>query len=239
MHWTAQYSSHGRMGALVNPFVDPISKQPESKHTPVRIKAYLPVWQGFILSRDELELVKSDYWVKIKGEQFYRYELAGETLPENWPDWARKNVCDTGNTESQWQEYQDPAKGNYRAAQFVDNQLQSIIFIAGASHLPEAVGMQEVEQRREPLPERSWLASLFVKTELDKSERMALLTGSPPLGVNNVGAIVCACFNVGEQTIKTAIKEQRLMTHQEVGRCLKAGTNCGSCVPEIKALLSL
>jgi len=40
MHWTEQYASQGRMGALVNPVVDPISKQPESKHTPVRIKAY-------------------------------------------------------------------------------------------------------------------------------------------------------------------------------------------------------
>ena len=50
MHWTEQYASQGRMGALVNPVVDPVSKQPESKHTPVRIKAYQPVWQGFILS---------------------------------------------------------------------------------------------------------------------------------------------------------------------------------------------
>jgi assimilatory nitrate reductase catalytic subunit len=40
MHWTEQYTSQGRMGALVNPVIDPVSKQPESKHTPVRIKAY-------------------------------------------------------------------------------------------------------------------------------------------------------------------------------------------------------
>ena len=66
---------------------------------------------------------------------------------------------------------------------------------------------------------------------------MALLTGMPPLGVADVGTIVCACFNVGEKTIQTAIREKGLKTHQEVGRCLKAGTNCGSCVPEIKALL--
>ncbi|MEI7795283.1 MAG: (2Fe-2S)-binding protein [Methylococcaceae bacterium] len=29
----------------------------------------------------------------------------------------------------------------------------------------------------------------------------------------------------------------RFENPQEVGNCLKAGTNCGSCVPEIKALL--
>lgn len=77
----------------------------------------------------------------------------------------------------------------------------------------------------------------LLKAELEKAERMALLTGKPPVGVADVGTIVCACFNVGELTIQAAIREKGLKTHQEVGRCLKAGTNCGSCVPEIKALL--
>ncbi|MDD1643019.1 MAG: molybdopterin-dependent oxidoreductase [Methylococcaceae bacterium] len=221
MHWTGQYASHGRMGALVNPVVDPVSKQPESKHTPVQIKPYQPVWQGFILSRRELTVTESEYWVKIKGEQFFRYELAGETLPEDWRSCVRKNLCSMPAENPLWQEYQDPGKGNYRAALIADNQLETVIFIAADSNLPE----------------RNWLTSLFVKTQLETPERMALLTGMPPLGVPDVGIIVCACFNVGEKTIRTAIKEKGLKTHQEVGQCLKAGTNCGSCVPEIKALL--
>jgi assimilatory nitrate reductase catalytic subunit len=221
MHWTEQYASQGRMGALVNPVVDPVSKQPESKHTPVRIKAYQPVWQGFILSRRELTVTGSEYWVKIKGEQFYRYELASETLPEDWRSCVRKNLCNTAAEDPQWQEYQDAAKGNYRAARIVDNQLETVIFISADSQLPD----------------RSWLSSLFAKVQLKIQERMALLTGLPPLGVADVGTIVCACFNVGEKTIRAAIKKKGLKTHQEVGQCLKAGTNCGSCVPEIKALL--
>jgi len=221
MHWTEQYASRGRMGALVNPVVDPVSKQPESKHTPVRIKAYQPVWQGFILSRRELAVTESEYWVKIKGEQFYRYELAGETLPEDRGSCVRKDLCGNAAENPQWQEYQDPGRGNYRAALIVDNQLETVIFISAENHLPE----------------RNWLTSLFVKTQLETPDRMALLTGMPPMGVPDVGIIVCACFNVGEKTIRTAIKEKGLKTHQEVGFCLKAGTNCGSCVPEIKALL--
>jgi assimilatory nitrate reductase catalytic subunit len=221
MHWTEQYASQGRMGALVNPVVDPVSKQPESKHTPVRIKASQPAWQGFILSRRELNVPQSEYWVKIKGEQFYRYELAGETLPEDWHRCVRKNLCSAATEEPQWQEYQDPSKGNYRAALIVENQLETVIFISADNCLPE----------------RSWLTSLFAKAHLETTERKALLTGKRPSGVPDVGIIVCACFNVGEKTIRTAIKENGLKTHQEVGVCLKAGTNCGSCVPEIKALL--
>ncbi len=224
MHWTAQYASLGRMGAVVNPDVDPLSQQPESKHTPVRIRAYQPVWDGFILSRRELVIGSPEYWVKVKGEQFYRYELAGKTLPENLQGWAKKILYSNGESPLQWQEYQDLSRGCYRAARIVDNQLESVVFIASATATSQ-------------LPERNWLAGLFIKTTLDKSERMALLTGRPPIGVTDVGTIVCACFNVGEKTIQSAIKEKGLKTHQEVGRCLKAGTNCGSCVPEIKALL--
>jgi len=220
MHWTGQYASRGRMGALVNPAVDPLSKQPESKYTPVRITAYQPVWQSFILSRHELKVTEPDYWVKIKGEQFYRYELAGQNLPEDWASWAKLQLGDSA--QAQWLEYHDNSIGNYRAAQMLDNRLEGVIFIAGQGG---------------NLPERSWLTGLFVDAELTQEERRALLTGKPPLGAPDVGAIICACFNVGEKTIRNAIKEKGLKTHQEVGHCLKAGTNCGSCVPEIKALL--
>ncbi len=77
---------------------------------------------------------------------------------------------------------------------------------------------------------------MFVKPEINKNERLALLTGKPPLGTLDVGTIVCSCFNIGEKTIQNTIREKALKTHQEVGQHLKAGTNCGSCIPEIKAL---
>ena len=223
MHWTEQYASQGRMGVLVNPVVDPISKQPESKHTPVCIKTYHPIWQGFILSRRELTITETNYLVKIKGEQFYRYELAGKTPPEDWHNYVQKNLGSSTEKNTQWQEYQDAGIGNYRAAQIINNQLETVIFFTADNTLPE----------------RNWLSSLFAKGQLEIPERMALLTAMPPKGIVDVGTIVCACFNVGEKTIRSAIEEKDLKTHQEVGLCLKAGTNCGSCVPEIKALLKM
>jgi assimilatory nitrate reductase catalytic subunit len=221
MHWTAQYASHGRMGALVNPVVDPVSKQPELKHTPVCVRPYQAVWQGVVLSRQPLDITPpADYWVKIKGEQCYRYELAGAQSPDDWQLWVKNLLGD--DTQAQWQDYQDNSAEFYRAARFIDGQLHSVVFIAPTINLPE----------------RGVLANLFVKEVLSQQERLALLTGKPPRGVADVGAVVCACFNVGEKTIQAAILEQGLKTHQDVGRCLKAGTNCGSCIPEIKALLA-
>jgi len=222
MHWTQQLASQGRMGALVNPAVDPISKQPECKHTPVAIKAYHPAWQGFILSRQELTFADVEYRVTIKGAQFYRYELAGDSLVDDWRSTMSKQLSDINTENAHWQEYQDSGKGSYRAAKLLNNQLELVIFIATDNNLPE----------------RSWLTSLFAQQVLTLNERKALLSGRPAQGVADIGAIVCACFNVGEKTLLAAIKEQGLKTHQQVGACLKAGTNCGSCVPEIKALLA-
>ena len=37
---------------------------------------------------DRLNLPVLDYWVVAVGRQFWRYELASETLPEKWGPWA-------------------------------------------------------------------------------------------------------------------------------------------------------
>ena len=221
MHWTEQYASQGRMGALVNPAVDPISKQPESKHTPVRIKPFQAVWQGFILSREELSLSDVDYVVKIKGGDYVRYELAGQGLASSWLEALKEYLINDRTEEYHWQTYQDASQGVYRAALFVDAVLTTVIFIAADHHLPE----------------RHWLIGLFAKNSLELSERMALLTGRVPVGTEDTGKTVCACFNIGEKILLKAIKDKQLKTPQEVGHCLKAGTNCGSCIPELKALL--
>ena len=222
MHWTGQYASRGRMGALVNPVVDPISKQPESKHTPVRINAFQAEWYGFMLSRTEMATPTTEYWLKNTGTDYYRYELAGLSSPANWPEWAKGQVNLPGNITAGWLEYQDTGLGVYRAALINQNRLDAVLFIG----------------RGPTLPNRDWLASLFSKAELEPAERQVVLSGLPPIGSEDSGKVICACFNVGEKTIRTAIKTQGLATVQDVGRCLKAGTNCGSCIAEIRGLLA-
>ncbi|MGZ5051055.1 MAG: molybdopterin-dependent oxidoreductase [Methylobacter sp.] len=220
MHWSEQFASTGRMGALVNPNVDPISKQPESKHTPVRIRAYQPSWHGFMLSRRELAFDDVDYWVKSKGQSYYRYELAGTAKPGTWRSWLTSKLSGYED-DRYWLEYQDSGLDHYRAALIIDNRLECVLMTAPDHRLPE----------------RNWVAGLFEKATLDAPDRKALLSGMPPPGEEDVGNIICACFNVGEKTIRTAVRELGLKTVKDVGCCLKAGTNCGSCLSEIKSFL--
>ena len=91
---------------------------------------------------------------------------------------------------------------------------------------------------RTDLPSRAWLASLFVKEQLEEIDRIGLMVGEPVEKGADTGPTVCSCFGVGRNTICAAIREKNLKTTAEITGCLKAGGNCGSCVPELKKLLS-
>jgi assimilatory nitrate reductase catalytic subunit len=62
-----------------------------------------------------------------------------------------------------------------------------------------------------------------------------LLAGAPRREIGD--RTICACFGVGLATLRAAIADRGLSSAEDVGRALRAGTNCGSCLPEIRALL--
>lgn len=224
IHWTAQYSSHGRVDVLVQAVGDPLSGQPESKHSPVKIEHYQAKWHGFILSRQPIETAGLEYWVKIKGKQFYRYEIAGEQniMDHRTPQggikaWSEQILGSKGERL----DYADTAGQRYRAAQITDGQLDSVLFIAPTTELPP----------------RSWLGSLFAKEQLDPKTRLSLLAGQQS-GAKDEGKTICSCFGIGLNTIIEAIHKNKLTSVEAIGHALKAGTNCGSCLPELTEILS-
>ena len=84
---------------------------------------------------------------------------------------------------------------------------------------------------------RDWLTELFNKAQLDQAERRRVLRGTPPTGQFDAGRTVCSCFSVGINTLTRAIREQGLKTPEAIGERLRAGTNCGSCIPELRRLI--
>ncbi|MBA2408883.1 MAG: molybdopterin-dependent oxidoreductase [Gammaproteobacteria bacterium] len=224
IHWNDQFASRARVGALVNPAVCPISGEPEFKHTPVRIEPFGAAWYGFALAARRLPMTRAeriDYWVAVPGQRFWRYELAGRESPEDASAWARR-LLKIGERAIDWIEYRDDAAGVYRAAHVDGGALEACLFMAKAPSLPA----------------RTWLSSLFVQGGLEECDRTALLAGRPADPAADTGPQVCSCFGVGRNTIFEAIRAGSLKTPAAVGEALNAGTNCGSCVPEIKALLA-
>lgn len=220
MHWNDQFAGAGRVGGLVNPLVDPISGQPEFKHTPAAIEAFRPHWHGFLLTRSPIPVKWASYWSRARRDGLWHYELAGEQLDTDWSELVRNRLA-PDSEESQWAEMFDSAGGHYRGMHIVADRLQHCLFI-GPDHR---------------LPKRDWLAQLFARNALTRRERQSLLAGSPGKGQEDVGRTICACFSVGENAIIKAIREQGLATKRAIGEALKAGTNCGSCLSEIKQLI--
>lgn len=221
IHWNGAYSSDARVGALVNPAVDPVSGEPELKHTPARVMPFVVSWHGFILTRRPIAHLDLTWWTLVRGEHFLRYELAGRRVYGDWSRWARQ-LLKAPDGELDWIEYSDPSAGLYRAAALEGERMASCIFLSP----------------RPDLPARTWLASLFSQKRISDADRHSLLAGRPVDPAIDQGPTVCSCFGVGRDRICDAIAKHRLTTPQQVGERLRAGTNCGSCVAEIKLLLA-
>ena len=71
----------------------------------------------------------------------------------------------------------------------------------------------------------------------DRLESCAFVSPRPELPSRS-GAVVCACFNVGRNAIDAAIA-QGCNDVGDIGKRLKAGTNCGSCIPELRRIAAL
>ncbi|MFL6550142.1 MAG: molybdopterin-dependent oxidoreductase [Povalibacter sp.] len=220
IHWSGAFASDARVGALVNPAVDPISGEPELKHTPARVAPFVVSWQGFILSRNKIDDLDVTWWSLAQGSEFHRYEIAGRRVFKDWSRWARRLF--KAPAQCDWLEYSDPNAGVYRAALLIEDRIAACVFLSP----------------RQDLPARTWLGSLFAKTRITDRDRASLLLGQSADRGSDAGPVVCSCFGIGRKVICDAIKLERLTTPQQVGQRLRAGTNCGSCISEIKALIS-
>jgi assimilatory nitrate reductase catalytic subunit len=118
-------------------------------------------------------------------------------------------------------EYKDFGGGIYRAASFAEDRIETCLFVGPARD----AGDWDV------------VKNLFAADALSDDQRRMLLSGKSADGLESCGPIVCACFGVGRTTIRDAIAAGA-RTASEIGEQLKAGTNCGSCIPELKRLVA-
>jgi assimilatory nitrate reductase catalytic subunit len=220
MHWNDRHASQARVGAVVNPVVDGVSGEPEFKHTPARVEPFPVEWYGFCLTRRNLEALDVTWWSRISGVNCTRYELAGREVPQDWSAWGRRLFgASQSSGEDEYLELEEPSEGVYRAAHLVGDRLESCLYISN----------------RADLSGRDLLGSFFALQKLTEVQRKSLLTGGAV--TEDVGPIVCSCFGVGRDTIRRVIAEHGLSATHQVSSRLRAGTNCGSCLPEIKTLL--
>ncbi|MEM9196438.1 MAG: (2Fe-2S)-binding protein, partial [Pseudomonadota bacterium] len=200
-----------RIDALVAAVTDPISGQPESKAATVQVARYNAAWYGFAVSAAPLA-PDCSYWARAVSHAGHRAELAGDTEISDWETEARRLF---GLPAARATSLCDPARGTARIAFSADNQLTAALFVA-----PTPVAVM-----------RDYLATL------PNIDAAAALVGRPLIDQPDPGPVLCSCFGIGVNTVLRAIEEQALLSVEEIGTALQAGTNCGSCRPELAALL--
>jgi assimilatory nitrate reductase catalytic subunit len=211
MHWTDQWSNGGRANRLPDQTVDPISGQPAFKNSSCNITAVEPEWRAFLVCANRPALPSILYWTSARIAGGWLVELAGAGNID------LNSLLPTGER----MEAVDLQRGMRRIA--VRN---------GEGRLAAALYLT----RKGDLPSRDWIVVQLAGD--DQADAASLLAARPKVAGADKGSTVCVCFNVGAKQIASAIARQSLISLEEVGTALNAGTNCGSCRPAITRLLA-
>ncbi|MFN3349030.1 molybdopterin-dependent oxidoreductase [Pseudorhodoplanes sp.] len=216
IHWSGTTASSARVGELVKPATDPLSGQPEAKATPAAIARADYRFAGFILSRRPVALPEGTWWAQSAASGGHGFLFAANDRLESWQAfaWAQAGALPLS-------EYLDEPRSTYRAAAFADGQLVFCLFAGPAAQRPQ------------------WDAAkaLLAAERLEERQRRMLLSGQTADGVADAGPVICACFGVGLNTIRDALVTGAATDVTGLGEQLRCGTNCGSCLPELKKIV--
>ncbi len=213
MHWNHCFARQGKVNALVAPVCDPHSGQPESKQTAVRITAWQPGWQGELYAREMPDLPADLYWVRKATESALHFTLAGNSDAVPWL---------TAWCQTQGWQMQSASAGTVR------NLL--------AWHNGQLM-LGWWSDTRLPAIAHDIIVQAFITAPATAQARHNLLAGRATASSPSPGRTVCSCYSIGVNAIRAAIATGCDST-AALGNALRCGTNCGSCLPELKALLS-
>ena len=216
IHWNGETASAARICELVAPHTDPFSGQPEAKATPAALTPVEFAYRGFALTRQAIELPKETWWARVALDGGVGTLIASIEGPKLW----REQVHDLMNC-NELGEFIDLARGTYRAASFRDGKLEGCLFIGPADVAPQWDAVK----------------ALFEAGALSDTQRRILPSGRAADGLAEIGPVVCACFGVGLNVIREAVASKHATDVEAIGKALRAGTNCGSCLPELKRIV--
>ncbi len=258
MHWGSEFvSGQNSVGetltgvnALTTSLFCPTSKQPELKHTPIKIlKAELP-WTLLGMA-----WLPAD--VALTQREILKYHMAKFTFATCVPFTHPTDAHKTGllfraanhdvptaevllqiesalqlqsTPQSQIMRYADVKKGQHRAVKLTGNADAATLdgfLLAGDSQSTQS---------------QTWIKTVLMQTLPAQSYGRLLLspTGKAPVAVAFNGNVVCTCFNVTDMQIESQLRncsgdESQRLSQLQSG--LKCGTSCGSCVPQLKRMV--
>jgi assimilatory nitrate reductase catalytic subunit len=212
IHWSAETASCARVGDLVSARTDPYSGQPEAKATPAAIAPVDFALRGFIRTQTALTLPEGTWSARVAVADGVEYRLATSRGPLFWHDFAYRWL----GADARLAEQLDGR--TYRVAAFLDGNLDGCLCLAPAEAGPP-----------------QWDLAGLSATEAPEDGGRQILKSQADYYIGE--QVVCACFQVGLDAVRQAIKSGGATSVGDIGRTLRAGTNCGSCLPELKRII--
>jgi assimilatory nitrate reductase catalytic subunit len=260
MHWGAAYLS-GRdsqnktlagVNAITTSAFCPTSKQPELKHAAVKVlKAELP-WTMLAMAwlpDEKAQTIQQN--LRHRMSQF-EYASCVPFSEMHTQGSARQGVLmraassEAPNLASINEIEQLLGLNSSKTLRYVDakrNQLRSVRLDHNESSETRDITLQAFIIAGNTSAEK-WLKALLQdKSSTKEYGRRLLMTGStPPVSFSYSGTIVCSCVGVKDLAIKMHLdgcngnETDRMTSLQDA---LKCGTQCGSCVPELRRMTQL
>lgn len=219
IHWNKQTAKSANVCNLANDDTDPLSGQPALKSSQVNIDKWEYQSEGMLLTREPLDLDLFDYWVKQKVEQGYLYRIADSRTSIELASTLHSLLDNKQGKTLQFSSSDETQQMIHRYAFVQDQQLNNAYITS------EELTTQSLD----------WLQSVL-DMPLDGAIEQTLISGVVQ-GKLAQGKIICACKQVGINTINEAITEQNCHSLDLIKDCTTAGTGCGSCLPEIATIL--
>jgi assimilatory nitrate reductase catalytic subunit len=231
MHWGDRFLKGG-VNSLTLPAFDPLSKQPELKHSGVRLEPVNLPWQLFALIEGDVQrhfetlrpLCEAFSYVSLSLVGRERSALLIRAASSEAPDAQLLSEIDRclSLIDGPVLAYDDPRRAIGKRVR-IENGRITAIRLAGETLA------------------RHWLQGLWLEGRADEQLRRWLLApmSAPP---GSAGAQIaadktlCNCNNVSLNAVCAGIRQG--LDLQGLKSNLGCGTQCGSCVPEIKRLLA-
>ena len=230
MHWGSRYMSGLGVNALMSNAYDPISKQPELKHAAIQVAKLALPWQMVAMRKGDALNRMARLQPLLKNFDYAALGMFGRDEELVVMRVAHAEPVSAGllaeidtilglDDAAEVMNYRDAKRGISKRALMEDGKL------LGVRLTGETVA-------------RDWLKEIIAQGSDAQSMRPWLFAplSAPPAGQTQRGRIVCTCMDVSEQEIMAEFKNG--LDLPAIQARLKCGTECGSCLPELKRLVA-
>jgi assimilatory nitrate reductase catalytic subunit len=222
MHWGSAFIAGDGVNALTSSARDPISHQPELKHSAAGIEVLKHEWQAAAWIRGSIPLLRQQFakWLAVfphavlmpsaigtEGLRL-RFSSPGKPRAAMLAELVQDLRLDDADLV-----FDDPAQGVIRRIRRHDAEVAAYL-LAGDTRAQDAL--------------LQW-----ADTGLAPESVGQVLTGRAQATVR--AQVVCTCENVSYLAINTAIDAGHRL--DQLKATLKCGTACGSCLPQIKRMI--